>query len=395
MLRIIPNTDIFDMIFIKLELFFDRKNLYANNNRIEILYHRVLMNQANITEVTLLNDYDSNGIVLAWPSIYLNEPYWQEILEIYIQLITDCLKNKKHIILIMKKDRKINEDFECIKKNINLFIKEKEYFTVYEIDYDDIWLRDIGPMMIKINTQEYNFITMKFNGYGGKYTFNSDKNFSNSFIEKFTLENSKNKACLEIFEDLVIEPGNIIYDDDLCMINRLPLMKHNSMSWNQINKILKNGFENILKKKFIVIDVGSLSGDDTDGHIDNLVRLDQQNAIYYMATNDKLHPDYELLENLSKQISCLNFGKRKIIPINHDLTDIVKNNKNDILPFSYLNYLRIGKILYIPINKSTDEKKKVELRNIFKNSDVKFIICNGLLNEKGGLHCFSINIIKE
>ena len=114
--RIIPNTDIFDMIFIKLELFFDRKNLYANNNRIEILYHRVLMNQANITEVTLLNDYDSNGIVLAWPSIYLNEPYWQEILEIYIQLITDCLKNKKYIILVMKKDRKINKDFECIKK---------------------------------------------------------------------------------------------------------------------------------------------------------------------------------------------------------------------------------------------------------------------------------------
>ena len=31
---IIPKTDIFDMIFIKLELFFDRKNLYANNNRI-------------------------------------------------------------------------------------------------------------------------------------------------------------------------------------------------------------------------------------------------------------------------------------------------------------------------------------------------------------------------
>ena len=38
--RMIPKTDIFDIIFMKLELLFDRKNLYANNNRIKILYHR-------------------------------------------------------------------------------------------------------------------------------------------------------------------------------------------------------------------------------------------------------------------------------------------------------------------------------------------------------------------
>jgi len=31
--RIIPRTEIFDMIFMKLELCFDRKNLYASNNR--------------------------------------------------------------------------------------------------------------------------------------------------------------------------------------------------------------------------------------------------------------------------------------------------------------------------------------------------------------------------
>ena len=95
--NIIPNTDIFDIIFMKLELFFDRKNLYANNNRIKILYHRALMNQANITQVRLLNDYDSNGIVLAWPSLYEDKPYWLGMLEVYYQLIIDCLQNKKHI----------------------------------------------------------------------------------------------------------------------------------------------------------------------------------------------------------------------------------------------------------------------------------------------------------
>ena len=393
--RIIPKTDIFDMIFMKLELFFDRKNLYANNNRIKILYHRALMNQANITQVRLLNDYDSNGIVLAWPSLYEDKPYWLGMLEVYYQLITDCLQNKKHIILVTKKNRSIEDDLKCIKRNIDSFIKEKKYFTLYEIDYDDIWLRDIGPIMLKIKPHEYNFNVMKFNGYGDKYIYKNDKIFSKEFIEKFASGTFNNKTSLEIFDDLVIEPGNIVYDDELCIVNKLPLIKHNSMTWNQINKILTNGFQNILNKKFITIDVGVLSGDDTDGHIDNLVRLDQPNVLYFMATDDKSHPDYELLKDLKNQISNNNFGKRKIIPINHNLTDIVKNNVNEILPFSYLNYIRIGEIIYMPINKFTNERKKIEIRNIFKNSDVRFILCNSLLNEKGGLHCFSMNIIKD
>ncbi len=392
---IIPKTDIFDMIFIKLELFFDRKNLYANNNRIKILYHRALMNQANITQVRLLNDYDSNGIVLAWPSLYQDEPYWLGLLEIYYQLISDCLQNKKHIILVTKKNTSIRDDLKYIKRNVDTFIKEKEYFTLYEIDYDDIWLRDIGPIMLKIKPHEYSFNIMKFNGYGRKYIHNNDKIFSKNFIEKFALENFNKKASLKIFEDLVIEPGNIVYDDELCMVNKLPLMEHNSMSWDQINQILTNGFQNILNKKFIVIDVGVLSGDDTDGHIDNLVRLDQQEFIYYMATDDESHPDYELLNDLKKQISSNDFGKRKVIPINHNLIDMVKNDDNEILPFSYLNYIRIGEIIYMPIHEFTSDKKKIEIRNIFKNSDVKFILCNSLLYEKGGLHCFSMNIVKE
>ena len=393
--RIIPKTDIFDMIFMKLELFFDRKNLYANNNRIKILYHRALMNQANITQVRLLNDYDSNGIVLAWPSLYEDKSYWLGMLEVYYQLITDCLQNKKHIILVKKKNRSIEDDLKCIKRNIDSFIKEKKYFTLYEIDYDDIWLRDIGPIMLKIKPHEYNFNVMKFNGYGDKYIYKNDKIFSKEFIEKFASGTFNNKKSLEIFEDLVIEPGNIVYDDELCIVNKLPLIRHNSMTWNQINKILTNGFQNILNKKFIIIDVGVLSGDDTDGHIDNLVRLDQPNVLYFMATDDKSHPDYELLKDLKNQISNNNFGKRKIIPINHNLTDIVKNNVNEILPFSYLNYIRIGEIIYMPINKFTNERKKIEIRNIFKNSNVRFILCNSLLNEKGGLHCFSMNIIKD
>ena len=83
----------------KLELLFDRRNLYANNNRIKILYHRVIMNQANKKRLTFLEDDKSTGIILVWPSIYENQFFWSGLLRIYYELIITCLESDKSIFL--------------------------------------------------------------------------------------------------------------------------------------------------------------------------------------------------------------------------------------------------------------------------------------------------------
>ena len=49
------------------------------------------------------------------------------------------------------------------------------------------------------------------------------------------------------------------------------------------------------------IDIKNISGDDTNGHIDNLIRI-YKNNILYMSTDDKNHPDYEILKKLSTQL---------------------------------------------------------------------------------------------
>ena len=49
------------------------------------------------------------------------------------------------------------------------------------------------------------------------------------------------------------------------------------------------------------IDIKNISGDDTDGHIDNLVRI-YKNNILYMSTDDKNQLDYKILKKLSIQL---------------------------------------------------------------------------------------------
>ena len=355
------------------------------------------MNQANKTKVELLTDDNSNGIILAWPDLYETKSYWHNILETYYQLISKCLTNDKHIIMLTKNNRDINKDLLNINKKLDIIIKNKKsYFHVYELNYDDIWMRDQGPVMLKDNMGNYNFNLFKFNGYGYKYKCMNDKFLSKNFIAKYNLYNKQyNKYPLNIFKELIIEPGNIIYDDHLFIINKNPLIKHNSLEWITINNILKEGFEDVLKARYILMNLHPLSGDDTNGHIDNLLRLDKPNNLYYMATNDKLHPDYKTLNNLKNKIMQIDFNDRELTPIYHNSNDIVKSPNNEILPFSYLNYIRIGDIIFMPINENTNQDKKNEIKNIFKNDNIYFIEATGLLNQKGGLHCCSMNFKKD
>ena len=82
----------------------------------------------------------------------------------------------------------------------------------------------------------------------------------------------------------------------------------------------------------------------------------------------------------------------EIIPIHHDNDDVVRNKIGNILPFSYLNYIRVEDIVIIPVNKKTNEQKKKFLRDVFSDSNIYFIESSALLNQFGSLHCCTANI---
>ena len=81
-------------------------------------------------------------------------------------------------------------------------------------------------------------------------------------------------------------------------------------------------------------------------------------------------------------------------PINHTLDDIVRNKSGDILPFSYLNFIRVKDVIIFPMNLNTSSETKREIKTLFPDKNIYFIESSALLNEFGGLHCCSNNLIK-
>jgi agmatine/peptidylarginine deiminase len=116
-----------------------------------------------------------------------------------------------------------------------------------------------------------------------------------------------------------------------------------------------------------------------------------------MSTDDVNHPDYTNLKKLENELKILitqTNDIRFMTPINHTYDDIVRSKDGDILPFSYLNFIRVGNVIIFPINLNTSSKDERDIKILFPNKHIYFIESSGLLNEFGGLHCCSNNFIK-
>ena len=331
-------------------------------------------------------DSDTNCLILAWPSIYRKKIFWRDLIKIYYKLISIIISNGYHIILIHHENVNIENEIEFIgKKFSDINSNYKSNISFHEYDFDDIWIRDYGPKLTKSGIAR-----LIFNGYGEKYFHKNDSLFFNYLMQKYPRNNN------DMFNNIVIEGGNIINSSKDCILNINPIIMHNQLSSNSIKNKTKELFEQYMDGDYHLIDIQELTGDDTDGHIDNIVRFKNDTTLLYMSTNEKDHPDYEILKNLEKQLGKLIKNSNNIndmIPIDHNYQDVVRNRNGSILPFSYLNFIMIGDLIIFPVNLNTDIQKKKYLEELFPDKNIYFIESSALLNEFGSLHCCSNNFV--
>lgn len=386
---IIPRTDIFDIILIKLLLSLDLINLYASNKRIYLLYHSGLTEKI-IMKNQIISEENSNTIILKWPSMHKSKDNWPNLLNLYIEIITFLLGKNIHVVLIEDLKNNFIDDIREINKEIGF---DSNSIITLKFNTNDIWIRDYGPFMLQDNTNNKFFILdYNYNAYGEKYNYDQDNKFTHYF-SKYLNKKSYNMLTKKIFNKIFIEGGNIIHNKSVCILNKNCLKNTNKeLSWSEIKKELDHGFTNNNLGDYLILDIENISGDDTNGHIDNLVRL-YGDDLLYMSCKDIEHPDYYILKELENQIKLMiknmSFIK-KIVEIEHDASDVIYYNKK-ILPFSYLNFINVKNNILMPININTKIKTISKLKSIFDKSSIKFINSKPLLCELGGLHCCSLN----
>ena len=258
--------------------------------------------------------------------------------------------------------------------------KHEPVLVVDDFPHNDTWARDHGFISVEEDGRLL-LLDFKFNGWGEKFPAELDNQLNRQLYEK-----SLGRGTYESHLDFVLEGGSIesdgqgtIFTTQCCL---MAPHRNQPLTQDEIEDRLKLwlGAERVVWLKH-----GSLIGDDTDGHIDALVRICPNNTLLYIRGDEK-HPDlYEMEKELQELRTTSGHPYRLLrLPLPRPIYD-----GEERLPATYANYLVINGAVLVPTYAQPDLDQEA-LRIIgeaFPDREIVGIDCRAVIRQHGSLHC--------
>lgn len=264
--------------------------------------------------------------------------------------------------------------------------KREPLLIVDTMPHNDTWARDHGFITVEETSFDPKskalvLLDFCFNGWGEKFEATLDNQ-----INKHLYEQGLVKGTYEDHLDFVLEGGSIesdgkgtVFTTECCLMaphRNQPLTKE------EIEERLK---EWLGAERIVWLQHGSLIGDDTDGHIDTLVRICPNDTLLYTGGDDD-HPDLAEMERELQKLRTLDGKPYRLLklPLPRPIYD-----DGDRLPATYANYLVINGAVLVPTYNQPDLDTEA-LRIIgeaFPDREMVGIDCRAVIKQHGSLHC--------
>jgi agmatine/peptidylarginine deiminase len=264
--------------------------------------------------------------------------------------------------------------------------KREPLLIVDQIPHNDTWARDHGFITVEETSFDHKskaliLLDFCFNGWGEKFEAALDNQINRQLYDQGLV-----KGLYEDHLDFVLEGGSIesdgkgtIFTTECCLMaphRNQPLTKA------EIEERLK---EWLGAERIVWLQHGSLLGDDTDGHIDTLVRICPDDTLLYTG-GDEDHPDLIKMERELQELRTLDGKPYRLLklPLPRPIYD-----DGDRLPATYANYLVINGAVLVPTYNQPDLDAEA-LRIIgeaFPDREIVGIDCRAVIKQHGSLHC--------
>ena len=288
-----------------------------------------------------------------------------------------------------KKVLLVTADVEAATKRLTELGVDASRIRFQECQINDTWARDHGGIAVYGDEGEKYVYDFVFNGWGLKFA----ANFDNGITKRIFFDNAfaEEVMCVDM-RPFVLEGGSIDTDgagtlmatsECLCSDNR-----NEYLTQEEIEGELRQAFG---LERVLWVDSGSLSGDDTDSHIDILARFCDPETIAYLKSEEAEDPDYEGLMNMEAQLKSFRTPDGKpyrLVPLPKPEQMFLDDYP---LPASYANFLIINGAVLVPgTGSELDEVARARLQEVFTDREVIVIDCRPLLSGHGGLHCVTM-----
>ncbi len=363
-------------------------------------------------------------VLLTWPNETTDwAPYLEEIRQTVAEMVRAIARHEEVMLLSMFKTDVPDE------------LREMQNVYVAELPNNDTWARDFGPIVLKgaqpavsaaegessaddeEEEKDYLWLDFRFNGWGEKFQAAWDNMIP---YKLWALYGFFEDADYEDHQDFVLEGGSIEADGrgTLFTTSQCLLAPHRNQP------LTKEQIEEQLKRRLRVgrvvwLDYGNLVGDDTDGHIDTIVRCAPDDTLVYVGCDDSADEQYADFHALEEQLKALRTADGKpyrllrlpmpdgIYEVEGDCVAVQSSNvaarrskvqevQGERLPATYANFLVINGAVLVPTY-DQPEKDAEALRVVqqaFPDREMIPIDARTIIRQHGSVHCLTMQVPK-
>ena len=251
---------------------------------------------------------------------------------------------------------------------------------------NDTWARDHGFITLTAPGRPARLLDFRFNGWGDKFPADLDNAINRRLYDEGKLE-----GIYEDHLDFVLEGGSIesdgrgtIFTTSGCL---MAPHRNQPLSLKEIEDRLRTY---LCAERIVWIDHGNLTGDDTDGHIDTLVRICPDDTLLYIGCDDTDDEQFEELRLMEQQLTMLRTidghpYRLMRLPMPRPIHD----EEGLRLPATYANFLIINGAVLCPTYAQPDLDTEA-LRIVgeaFPDREIVGIDCRSIIRQHGSLHC--------
>ncbi|KAF1687933.1 agmatine deiminase [Pseudoxanthomonas broegbernensis] len=323
-----------------------------------------------------------SAILIAWPHPGTD---WAERLaeveDTYIALIAAITRFQDAWICVADDDLQIYAEVRLRSARIDM---GRVRFVPF--DYDDTWLRDSGPIVLR-QGGGFRVLDFRFTAWGGKFEAGRDDRLVESLAAQGLFGDAPRQRI-----DFALEGGGIETDGAGTLLTTWHCLheRHPQASREELDAKLRRW---LAQDRVLWLDHGYLEGDDTDAHIDTLARFAPGDAIVFQSCDDPADSHYRELQAMAAQIATLRTADGRPYRL-HSLpwpAPILDQGRR--LAASYANFLILnGAVLMPAYGDPADARAAAVLAEAFPGREIVQVPCRPLIWQNGSLHCITMQL---
>jgi len=317
---------------------------------------------------------------LAWPH---NAETWpgQDIAQVenvYLEMIRALHTGEKVHILVNDATTRQRVSEYLLKEGIS-----SESTELHTIPTNDAWVRDYGPNFIVSEHEAKRRVAANlwdFDSWGGKYEWDLDQLAGHEIM--------KTTNCSSFEPGIVLEGGGIEVNGRGTCITTEQCLLNTNRNQGKTREEMEMYLCRFLGVSKVIWCQGDLVGDDTDGHIDNLVRFVNEDTVLCAVEENPEDPNHACTQaNWDILNSSTDANGNRIKVVRYPMpTPVIDQGTR--LPASYANFYIGNKAILLPVYGSQKDKEAASiLKDFFPDRQVESIPCQIFIWGLGGPHC--------